>query len=100
MDEDVHARVRRGELLAVQRTGEHRTRHHGSQLVSVDTVTDDHQLQIVTRSQHRESLHMLLRREASDEADDLLARRRPVGSQLMTARRRREAGDVDSSGQW
>ena len=77
VDENIHAGVGRGELRAVERSGEHRCGHEVFEFVAVDSVADDDHLQITSASQHRQPLDMLLRRQSADEPDDRLAVRRP-----------------------
>ncbi len=75
MDEDVHAGVGGGELLAVERSGENRGQPGGFELRPVHAVADDDQLQVIAACQHREALDMLLWGEPADEPDDRLAAR-------------------------
>ena len=70
MDEDIHARVGGGKLGSIECAGENRCRHERFELGPVDTVTDDHQLQIVPAGQPGQPLHVLFRCQTSDEPDD------------------------------
>lgn len=71
--EHVHAGVRRGELVAVERTRENRCRHCRLQFVAVDAVTHDDELHRAAGGQPGEPLDVFFGREPAHEPDDGLA---------------------------
>ena len=89
MHKDVHAGIRRGEILAIQRAGENCCGHCRLQFTLVDAVADDDDLDGAAGGQHGESFDVLLRRKPAHKSDDRLVVRRPFPPQSIVACRRR-----------